>query len=225
MQQEVLSLDDIIKAVLNTDLFRDVDPSALNTYFKSLDPVRKNYHKGSVIHFQNEKCNGIDLIIEGDVEIIRINEDGSYLTMSKLFARDSLGANAIFSTSGSYPFTAVAASNVEIINIPEKIIRDLCIEDSRFVFRLIRMISDRSDSFTGWISGISRKTIKQNIKDYLILLSETQMNDQVVLDCSKTELAAKFGVNRSSLGRIFTQLQREGSIEMEGRRIRLINLK
>lgn len=225
MQQEVLSLNDIIKAVVKTDLFRDIEQSELRRYCGSLNPVQNHYQKGSVIHFQNEKCNGIDLIVEGEVEIIRINEDGSYLTMSKLFPGDSMGANAIFSSSGAYPFTAVADSNIESIYIPEKIIRDLCIENSKFVFRLLRMISDRSDSFTGWISGISRKTIKQNITDYLILLSETQGNDQVVLDCSKTELAARFGVNRSSLGRIFTQMQREGSIEMDNRRIKLLDMK
>ncbi|NLM46621.1 MAG: winged helix-turn-helix domain-containing protein [Firmicutes bacterium] len=68
----------------------------------------------------------------------------------------------------------------------------------------------------------SRKTIREKIIDYLEHESRRQHSRQILLPCTKKELAEQIGVQRTSLSRELARMRADGLIEYNARSITLL---
>jgi len=67
------------------------------------------------------------------------------------------------------------------------------------------------------------KNLVQKVCAYLCQLMD-QVNDVVVtMNMTKEELAREFGATRPALSRVFTELEKLGVIETEGKRVKIID--
>ena len=56
-----------------------------------------NYSKCQIIHLQNEVCLAIDIVLDGQVSVQKINDEGNILKITVFSGGDILGANLMFS--------------------------------------------------------------------------------------------------------------------------------
>ncbi|NLN06965.1 MAG: winged helix-turn-helix domain-containing protein [Firmicutes bacterium] len=68
----------------------------------------------------------------------------------------------------------------------------------------------------------SRKTIREKVLSYLEYESRRQHSRQIILPCTKKELAEKFGVRRTSLSRELARMRTDGLIDYNARSITLL---
>ncbi len=78
--------------------------------------------------------------------------------------------------------------------------------------------------FTLQIENLSLKEVPGRLASYLIVLSEEQKDEQTVtLPISKGQLASLLGTIPETLSRIFAKMSAQNLIEVQGRRIRLLD--
>lgn len=182
----------------------------------------KNYEKEQVVHFQNEVCNSMGIILDGQVSIQKIEENGNLLVINVFENREVFGANLLFSSRCYYPMTVVATKKSIIMHVNKKMIIQLCQTDMKFLTCFLNIISDRTIILSDKINEISLKTIRQQIMDFLKYEKELQKSNTIRLHISKKSLAERLGIQRSSLSRELNKMRADGILEFDSKTITLL---
>ena len=98
-----LGLQNHLDLMLSTELFGGFSRHNLNKLFDHHNYKIKRYRKNQVIHFENELCRSMDMVLAGRLSVQKINEEGNVLKVAEFDAGDTLGANLLFATSNLYP--------------------------------------------------------------------------------------------------------------------------
>jgi CRP-like cAMP-binding protein len=181
------------------------------------------YDKGQIVHIQNEICNAMDVILEGDMSVQKIASDGNILKISVFSGGDVLGANLLFASKNSYPMTVVSESKSVVLHIYKELVLKLIQNNAAFTSGLLRVISDKTLVLTDKIDAISLKTIRQRILDFLVYEYYIQKSNIIRLDISKKELAERLGIQRTSLSRELNKMRKDGLLEYSARTITIKN--
>ena len=208
-------MNNYIKKLSNINMFQEYNIDELKELFKASEYEIKEYGKGQIIHFQNEICSAMDIIIEGKVSVQRIEENGNVLTVGSFYDGDILGANLIFSKRNQYPMMIIATSKTKIIHIKSKLLLELCQHNINFMIKLMTEISDKTTILTEKINTLSFKSIRQYILDYLKYEQHIQNSNIIKLNMSKKDMAERLGVQRTSLSRELNKMRTDGLIEYD----------
>ncbi len=181
----------------------------------------ESFIKGKLIYLQNEKAETMDIILDGEIIVQNIDENGNVLSIVSLDKGDMLGGNLIFSNRNEYPMTLIAKTDIKLLRMKKDMILDLCQMDKRFLINLLQLLSDKALILTTKIHSLARKTIREKIMDFLILETNRQGSKTIILSMSKKELADRFGIERPSLQRELKKMQDEGLIYYDAKTISL----
>lgn len=208
-----------IDALSYLSIFEGVDSNELYKIFHDNRYEIKEYDKGQIVHLQGEVTNNMDIILNGEVAVQNIDEDGKVLTINVFGSMNIIAANLIFSTKNYYPMTVVAKTKVKILHMPCELVLMLCKSNNRFMQNFITIISDRTVSLTDKIHSITLKTIRQRLIDYLRYEYHLQKSLIIELSVSKKNLAQRFGIERSSLSRELNKMRHDGLVDFDSRSI------
>ena len=196
-----------------TELFDGFSTEELLNLFKTHNYIISKYNKGSIIHFESEKCNYWDIILKGQVFVQKIDEKGNVLTITEFKVGDSIGGNLLFSRYPYYPMSVVAKSDAEILHIPKDFVLQLCQTSQDFLIQFLTCISDKTAILTSKIKSISMKSIKESIIEFLNYEYYSQKSKEIKLNMTKKELAERLGIQRTSLSRELNKMKKDGLID------------
>lgn len=181
----------------------------------------KKYAKGETLYNQGCLCNSLDIVVTGSLTAYSLTESGSSTIMFE-FKKDSIiGANLLFATNNIYPLNIYCSSECSLIHI-EKTAVEILLHNYDFVMSYVRSLSQNSLGLNHKIAMFSRKTLRQNIYEYLLQQSIAQHVQTVHLPFSKKEFADYLGVQRPSLFRELKKMQLDGIISIDNRKIRIL---
>lgn len=204
-------------------MFSSFTREEIHTLFATKKYELKTYDKDQIIYLQNQVCNNVGIILEGQVSVQNIGESGNVLTINTFFPRDMIGANLIFSSKNYYPMTVLAVAETVVLHIQQELVLELCNSNQDFMVGLMKAISDRSIILTDKINTISLKTIRENIIDFLKYEYHIQKSKVIKLNISKKDLAERLGVQRTSLSRELNKMRRDGLLEYDANTITIVN--
>lgn len=217
-------MEKFISLLKSTDLFKNLSEDELRNLFDSNYKI-KEYEKNSIIYLQNEKCESLDVILEGTVTIQKIDYDGKVLTIKNFITGDVLGENLLFSVNNNYPMTIIAKDDTILLHIKKDIVLNLCQTNKYFLLNFLQSLSNKTLILTDKIKSLSLKTIRQCIVEFLIFEYYSQDNTKIKLSMSKKDLAEKIGVQRSSLSRELNKMRKEGLIDFTSKYITINNIE
>jgi CRP-like cAMP-binding protein len=177
------------------------------------------YKKSQYIHFNGDSCDSVEWIIEGIVEVEHLSETGEKLIVRRLKENNSIGLNLVFSRNPVYLMNFIVKEPVKLIRINKKVLLDIMAKDSAFLSNVLLQISDNSIKFGQRLKNDFRVTIRNQLQTYLHALYIKQKSDIIVLPISKTDLAMRFGVSRTSVSRELNRMQQEGLLIVKGKEI------
>lgn len=161
----------------------------------------------------------MEIILDGEISVQKIDENGNTLKISTFSVGDVLGENLLFSSRNFYPMTTVAKTDTTVLLLYKPLVLGLGQLSSAFMTNLLCAISDRTLILTDKIDAISLKTIRQRISDFLKYEYYYQQSHTIKLRISKKELAERIGVQRSSLSRELAKMRDDGLIDFDSRTI------
>ena len=200
------------------DLFQDIDSAVLEALISSNHVSIHSYTKNTTVHERDAVCEGLDLVLSGELVAYYLAPNGSETTVVH-FEKDSLiGANLLFSEDHKYPMNIYCRKECSLLHIKTEGVSDLLKEYS-FVMKFIKAISFSAQGLNQKISIYTQKSLRENIQDYLLALQKSQNSNRVTLPVSKKQLADYFGVQRPSLFRELKKMKDAGMIEVNNREV------
>lgn len=202
-------------------LFSSFDTDYLAKMLKKHGIYPATYPRGSFLHSEDDICMQMDILLDGELEIQKIDENGNTLTVTKFYPISSLGENLLFGNDSLYPMNAFCPVDSEILHLGKEFILFLCAENQDFLVELLKDISNKALILTDKIKMISHKSLRDKVLDYLSRESSVQGSHRIRLRSSKKDLAQFFGVQRTSLSRELSKMRDEGLIEFNSSHITL----
>ncbi|MBP9983833.1 MAG: Crp/Fnr family transcriptional regulator [Prevotella sp.] len=211
---------DLIKSTVLTKFLSDED---ILTNLESGKFKVTSYKKSSVVHFDGETCNKLEIILSGKVVVDRIGESGNLLTISEFYNDDILGGNLLFSKNPCYPMTVLTQLPTDILEIDRETLFELFCNNPIFLRTYLELTSDRAFILGDKIKHYINKTIRESIMNYLNYESKKQNSNHIKLNTTKKALAEKIGVQRTSLSRELAKMREDGLILFDSDSITLLN--
>lgn len=203
-------------------LFNSFSSKELEKLLKDGTFTVRNYPKGNIIHFEDEACTKLEIILHGLVVVERIDEEGNILTISEFLNGDLLGGNLLFSRNPRYPMTITAKGSTTIIEIQKERLFQLFIDYPDFLRLYLGFVSDHAFILGDKIRHYVNKTIRESIINYIKYEQAKQNSKTIRLDVTKKALAEKIGVQRTSLSRELSKMKNEGLILYDSKTLTLL---
>jgi CRP/FNR family transcriptional regulator, anaerobic regulatory protein len=178
---------------------------------------------GATIFDEAEPADHVFNITTGAVKVYKLLADGRRAITGFLFPGDFLG----LTHHDSYAFTAEALSSTRLCRFPREKLERLLEDMPVLERRLLGLASHELAAAQDQMLLLGRKTAKERLASFLMLLSNAarrhgRPGDPVDLVMGRGDIADYLGLTIETVSRTFTQLKREGAIQLlDGNRVRL----
>lgn len=216
-----MKISDYIDFLLKIPLFSGFQREELILALENKFLIQ-DYGKGALIYLQNEKAHTMDIILDGDIIVQSIDEQGNILSIVSLFKGDMLGGNLIFSNKNEYPMTIIATTNASLFRMEKDLVLKLCQTNKKFLENFLEILSDKALVLTTKIHSLAIRTIREKIMSFLLFESTIQKSHIIKLSLTKKELAERFGVERPSLQRELRKMKDDKIIDYDANSITLL---
>lgn len=210
-----MNINDYLPVLINTPLFIDFSKEELSEFFNNSDYLITCYSKEDMIFIEDETCSNLSIVLDGMVEIQKIDSSGKVLTVAQFKIGDTFGENLIFGDQNKYPMTVISKTKTTVLHIPKSSVSALCQKNATFLNQYLRTLSNRAVNLSSKLKQVTLKTIRQKLCEFIFAKYENACSLQINLGMSKKELADKMGVQRPSLSRELIKMKEEGIIDYD----------
>ena len=172
---------------------------------------------------EGDACRGLFIVGHGKIRIFKVSARGREQILSIEGPGSSFAELPVFD-GGTYPASATASAEAEILFISRKDFQDFCREHPEVGLKVIAVVGSRLRRLVGIIEDLSFTTVRQRLIGLIVRLAQvsskrTSDGVQVEFDKTKQDLAAELGTVRELVSRNLGRLQAEGYLEVDGRNI------
>jgi len=216
-------MEKILSVISSVPLFKGLPQNQIEKIGKIA--VRKDCKKGSTIFSEGDKGNGFYIVATGRVKIYKISLEGKEQILHIFDRSEPFGEVPVFSGS-IFPANAQAIENSSLIFFPRDAFVRFISENIPVVMNMLAVLSMRLRQFTVQIENLSLKNVQGRLAGYLLFLAKEQRSENLIhLNISKGQLASLLGTIPETLSRIFSKMNKLELIEVEGRKIKVFDLK
>lgn len=187
--------------------------------------VKKNYRAGQSIINENDIAKAFYVVISGMVKMFKSSPEGREQTLYIFGPGEMFGICAIFSDM-VFPAGASALEDSVILTFQGDLVQDIARQDPTILFNMIRVLACRLKESMALVELLALKDIPQRVASF-ILLSNMKKNcgveDVVDLMITRREMAKIIGSTPETLSRVLKKMATKSMIEIEGRRLRVLN--
>lgn len=220
-----MSIKEYISILINTSLFKDFSIEELSEFFSQSDYIISTYSKEDMIFIEDDTCSNLSIVLDGIVEIQKIDSSGKVLTVAQFEQGDTFGENLIFGDKNIYPMTVISKAKSTVLHIPKSSVAALCQKNTTFLYQFLRTLSNRAVNLSAKLKQVTLKTIRQKLCEFMLMKYKKSGYLKLSLDMSKKELADKMGVQRPSLSRELIKMKEEGLIDYDKDTILIKNIE
>jgi CRP-like cAMP-binding protein len=181
--------------------------------FNSIDYKIVKYSKGQVVHNEDDLCTCLSIILEGNIEIQKIDAMGKLLTVAEFTIGSTFGENLIFGDRKKYPMTVFSKTETIVLEIKKESVSTLCQLDPKFMLEFLNTVSNRAMVLNSKLKEVTLKTIRQKICEFLLLQYNKTKKTEINIGMTKKDWADKLGIQRPSLSRELIKMKEDGIID------------
>lgn len=176
------------------------------------------FSRGDVIYSADNFKNAIGVIMGGNAFAISSGSNELYM---KTFSPGSFfGAAAVFGGSEKYVSTIIAKTDVEVLFLEEKALKEIFMQFPKTSIKYITFLTDKIRFLNTKLSLLSCSTAEDTILEYF--KSTADKDGNATLPKSMTLLSRMLGVSRASLYRCIDTLIDSGKIHRQNNIIKVI---
>jgi CRP/FNR family transcriptional regulator len=185
--------------------------------------LEKAFGRGEWIFSEGDEGSGFYVILAGTVKIFKVSPDGKEHILHIFGTGQTFGEVPVFAGE-HFPANAEALQETRVLFFPRSAFVALLEKNPALSLKLLADLSLKLRQFAVQIENLSLKEIPARLATYLLYLAEEQgRSDQVTLSVSKGQLASLLGTIPETLSRIFAKLSSQQLIQVEGRKIILLD--
>jgi CRP/FNR family transcriptional regulator len=185
--------------------------------------LEKNFGRDELIFSEGDEGNGFYVVLRGTIKIFKVSPDGKEHILHIFSVGQTFGEVPVFAGE-HFPAHAQALQDARVLFFPRSAFVALLEKNPALSLKLLADLSLKLRQFTVQIENLSLKEIPARLATYLLYLADEQRSfDQVTLSISKGQLASLLGTVPETLSRIFAKLSSQQLIQVDGRKIALLD--
>lgn len=200
-------------------LFHSMHEDRIEYILSELNLKETFVKKGEILALQEELCNRLIILLSGSVKAEMTDPSGKVVKVEDIYAPSPLAILFLFGTDSRFPVQATAREAVTALVIPKQSVLKMLSMDEVLLKNYLDISADFASRLSQKLHFMSFRTIRQKLAMYILNLSKKAQADNIELDKTKSALAEYFGVSRQSLERELTNMQQDGLIISEKKRI------
>jgi CRP/FNR family transcriptional regulator len=187
--------------------------------------VERFYGRGKAVFFEGEPGEGFFVVADGKVKIYKLSPEGKEKILHIYGPGQPFGEVPVFAGK-RFPANAQTLAKSRLLFFPRAEFIRLITENPSLALNMLAVLSSRLRQFTVQIESLALKEVPARLAAYLVYLAKEQGSSEAVnLDISKGQLASLLGTIPETLSRIFARMSGVGLIEVEGKKIALLNME
>jgi CRP/FNR family transcriptional regulator len=177
--------------------------------------TERTFAKGSVLWKAGARPQGLFVVIDGRVRVVRAAGDKQY-TLHTEGAGATLGEVPLFG-EGTMPATALAARDTRCLIVGHDVVRAAMGADPELALRLLKRMADRVRTLLDRLDDRTATTVTAGLCALLLERHGLARGGVFTLGATQTEVAEELGTVREVVVRALRQLRQSGLIESVGR--------
>jgi CRP/FNR family transcriptional regulator, polysaccharide utilization system transcription regulator len=186
------------------------------------------YKKGQAIFYEGNHSSGLYCIYRGKVKLTKLGENGKEQIIRFAKTADILGYRVILRNE-SYQATATAMEDSLICRLSKEKFIQLMQENASLSWNTMKLLSNDLRKAEQNLISIAQKTAKERIAEALVLLNTTFGSKDEIntigVALTRSEISDIAGTTTETTIRTISILKKEKMIGIEGKDIRILDLK
>ena len=199
--------------------FHGVPPAELERAARAAKEL--SFEKGEVLFLEGEPCKGLYLVESGRIRVFKSSLEGREQVLMIAGAGDSFNDVPVFD-GGPNPASALALEPATVLVVPKEAVLEP-IKGCPAAAAVLKLFAGRLRYLTGVVEDLSFRPVLARLAKVLLEAAEEEGGASPSKRLTQDEMAAMVGSVRDVVGRALKQLQREGAIRVEGRRILIVD--
>ncbi|MGF1559668.1 MAG: response regulator [Flavobacteriaceae bacterium] len=183
------------------------------------------FKQGETVYKEGAHSHKIYLILKGIVKCYKIDEDGKELITAIHRADDFLGFTS-FLNNQPYQESATAMEDVELAGIAKEDLKSILKQNHTVSMELMELLTNNISEIKGQLLQMAYSSVRKKTAQTLLQFAEIlNKKTEEPIKISRSDLASVAGIATESLIRTLSVFKKEGLIDIEGRNIRIVQLK
>jgi CRP/FNR family transcriptional regulator len=184
------------------------------------------YKKGDVVFHEGTYPFGIYCVNTGKIKLSHSGDDGREQIVRLAKPGDIIGYKALLSAE-KYTASAIALDDSSVCFIPKDLFISILQKDANLSFEMMRIIASELRKAETKITHLAQKPVRERLAETLLFIKETYGVEQdgttLNVRLSREEIANLVGTATESAIRLLSEFKKDGLIELQGKKIRLLN--
>jgi CRP-like cAMP-binding protein len=209
-----------------------------SSVFKGLNPMDKEmidqhhsyslYKKGQLIIKDGEKARGLIFMVSGKAKVFKVGVGGREQILKMVRQNGIISYRTLISDS-THSVSAKAVEDSAVCIIEKGILVKLLKKNAELAYRFMKVIAEELIFLSERTVSLTQKHIRGRVAESLLILRDTYGMEAdgktLRISLSREDIANLSNMTTSNAIRTLSNLASEGIIGMEGRKIRILDLK
>lgn len=182
--------------------------------------------KGQPIFREGDPATHVGIVLSGAVQMVREDYYGNRSIVAHIGTAELFGESYACAGIPALPVSIVADEDSEVLLIDCRRITvscsNACAFHSRIIHNMLRLVAEKNLVFDQKIQVTSKRSTREKLMTYLLNQAKLQGSNTFSIPYDRQELADYLEVDRSGLSSEISKLRKEGVLESEKNRFRLL---
>ena len=208
----------------NTPLFQGVGRERLPALLKYLSAWQRAYEKDEMILYEGDSVDHVGVLLTGSVRSIKTDMTGKQVIVALVEPGGYIGVLLAASRRRKSPVSVQAAEAAEVLFIPfDNILnRTDCPEHAALLKNLFDGLAEKALVLHDRNDCLIKPTIREKVLTYLSMEAARAGSDSFDIPFGRGAMAEYLDVNSSALSRELSWMKRDGLIDFQRNRFKLI---
>ncbi len=187
----------------------------------------RQYRRGDILYHEGNRISGFYCINSGIIKVYKTGFDGKeqiirFAKPGDIIAYRSVLSNEVACTS------AKVIEDCQVCFIPSEILTSLVKTNPAYSLELLKLACHELGEANSFITDIAQKTVRERLAEILLLLVNdfgVDDHDYLKIALTREELANIVGTATESVIRLLSEFKSDSLVELNGRKIRIMNIK
>lgn len=187
--------------------------------------VKIKYKKGEIICKQGGFVSQVMMMDTGLAKVFI--DDGTNSLLLRIIPDGSfIGLSAVSDVYSTFPYSAKAYIDSEIMQIDVKIFKQIISQNAAFAKEIIDILSANSVQIYGRFFCLTHKQAYGRLADIILCLANRIFKQEnFELPLSRKDIAELAGMSSETVVRMLKKFNEEGLIKMEGKKLEMIDVE
>ena len=182
--------------------------------------------KGQAVFREGDAATHVGMVLKGAIQMVREDFYGNRSIVAHIGQAELFGESYACAGLAALPISIVAVEDSKVLLMDCRRITvscsNACAFHSRIIYNMLRLVANKNLVFDQKIQVTSKRSTREKLMTYLLNQAKLRNSDDFTIPYDRQELADYLEVERSGLSAEISKLRREGILESEKNRFRLL---